>query len=149
MYVSHMAFWSWFGSSQTIIYIEICTTDITELTSPALPSFSSPSLCFSGSTAIFFNSIKNELSFCCPFIMKQNQKSNKSANEAWIDQQSHVCRKSKCTLQSLLELRGTPNLKTTHTHKVWNDSHFRLISSPIFQSLLLLLPFIRKYLHMK
>ena len=149
MYGSHMAFWSWFGSSQTIIYIEICATDITELTSPALPSFSSPSLCFSGSTAIFFNSIKNELSFCCPFIMKQNQKSNKSANEAWIDQQSHVCRKSKCTLQSLLELRGTPNLKTTHTHEVWSDSHFRLISSPIFQSLLLLLPFIRKYLHMK
>ena len=30
--------------------------------------------------------------------------------------------------------------KTTHTHKVWNDSHFGLISSPIFQSLPLLLP---------
>ena len=25
--------------------------------------------------------------------------------------------------------------KTTHTHKVWNDSHFGLIRSPIFQSL--------------
>ena len=106
-----------------------------------LPSFSSPSLCFSGSTAIFFNSIKNELGFCCLFIMKPKQKNNKSTNEAWIDQQSHVCSKSKCTLQSLLELRGTPNLQTTHTHEVWNDSHFRLISSPIFQSLLLLLPF--------
>ena len=44
-------------------YIEICITDITELTSPALPLFSSPSLCFSGSTAIFFNSIKMNLVF--------------------------------------------------------------------------------------
>ena len=138
MYVSHMAFWSWFGSSQTIIYIQLTSLNwLLQL----LPSFSSPSLCFSGSTAIIFNSIKNEVGFCCPFIMKQKQKNNKSTNEVWIDQQSHVCRKSKCTLQSLLELRGMPNLKTTHTHEVWNDSHFRLISSPIFQSLLLLLPF--------
>ena len=43
--------------------------------------------------------------------MKQKQKSNKSTNEAWIDQQSNVCRKSKCTLQSLLELCGMPNPK--------------------------------------
>ena len=46
-----------------------------ELTSPASPSLSSPSSCFSisGSTAILF-CVKNELSFCCRFIMKRKQK---------------------------------------------------------------------------
>ena len=46
-------------------------------------------------------------------------------------QRMYVCRKSKCTLQSLLELYGTPDPKSIRTHEVWYDSHFRLISSPI------------------
>ena len=51
----------------------------------------------------------------------ENKRTN-STNQAWI--KSNVGRKSKCTLQSLLELRGMPDPKTTRTHVAWNDSHF-------------------------
>ena len=49
----------------------------------------------------------------------------------WIDQQRDLCRKKKCKLQSLSELHGMPETKTTFPkHIVWNDSH----SVPSFQA---------------
>ena len=60
------------GLGQSMI-LKLCTTDIIKLTSPALPpSLFSPSWCFSSSTAIFF-CVKNELSFCCCFIMNKGK----------------------------------------------------------------------------
>ena len=101
MYVPHgILNWVWVKWNYHMI-LKFCATDFTKLTSPALPSFPAHLYAFQF----------HELSFCCPFIMKQKQKNNKSTNEAWIDQQSNVCRKSKCTLQSLPELCGTPNPK--------------------------------------
>ena len=51
--------------------LKFCATDITKLTSPALPFFPAHPYAFRF----------HELSFCCPFIMKQKQKNNKSTNE--------------------------------------------------------------------
>ena len=87
------------GLGQTMIF-EFLTTDIivgswssggwrNELTSPAsLPSLSSPSSCFSGSTAIRFG-VKNEFSLCFRFnLSERKNKKNKlskprSTNTAW------------------------------------------------------------------
>ena len=112
--------------------LKFCATDITKLTSPALPSFPAHLYAFQF----------HELSFCCPFIMKQKQKNNKSTNEAWIDQQSNVCRRSKCTLQSLPELCGTPNPKNySYAQSLkWQSFRAYKLAYGIFHSLPLLLP---------
>ena len=114
-----------------------------EMTSSASPSSSSPSSSlswFSGSTAILF-CFENTLSFCCRFIMKHK---HKNKVEASIDRLSAKC---WSRLQSLfLELLGTPDTKCTHTHVVWNASHFArsfqatVVSTHICFNLLLLLP---------
>ena len=90
-------------------------TGIIKLTSPAAspPSLSSPSSCFSGSTANFF-SVKNKLSVCCCFIMKQKPK-NKTNKWSVINQQRNMCRRSKCMFQSLLESHGMRDPKSTRT----------------------------------
>ena len=54
--------------------------------------------------------------------MKQKQK-NKTNKWMWIDQQSNICRKLKCTFQSFLEMRGMPDPKKSFTQIAWNDSH--------------------------
>ena len=112
--------------------LKFCATDITKLTSPALPSFPAHLYAFQF----------HELSFCCPFIMKQKQKNNKSTNEAWIDQQSNVCRRSKCMLQSLPELCGLPNPKNySYAQSLkWQSFRAYKLTHGIFQSLPLLLP---------
>ena len=86
------------GLGQTMIF-EFLTTDIivgswssggwlSELTSPAsLPSLSSPSSCFSGSTAILF-CVKNEFNLCCRFDHNERKRNNKlsqqrSTGTAW------------------------------------------------------------------
>ena len=98
--------------------------------------------CFSGSTAILF-CLKNELRFLL-FHNETKTKETKSTNVAWIDQQSNLSRTSKCMLQSLTELRGTPDTKTTRKHMVCNASHlarsFQASKHTYFLNLLLLLP---------
>ena len=59
---------------------------------------------------------------------------HESISKATCVESQNVCSSLSCNCVERL------TQKTTHTHKVWNDSHFRLISSPIFQSLPLLLP---------
>ena len=56
------------------------------------------------------------------FHDETRKKRTKSVNEAWTEWQSNVWRTSKCTLQFLLELRGTLHTKTTRKHIV--NSHF-------------------------
>ena len=52
----------------------------------------------------------------------------------------------KCTLRSLSELRGMPDIKINRKHEVWKwmtlilSAYFRLVSAPICLNLLLLLP---------
>ena len=110
----------------------------------SLPSLSSPSLCFWGSAAISF-SIKNELSFCYKSFhneMKTNEKSQQMKCEliskATYAESWNVCSSLswncvECLTQKLL-VRMNPEMT------VMLRTHFGLVSSPIFQNLLLLLP---------
>ena len=69
------------GLGQTMI-LKLWTTDIWTTSPALLPSLSSWSSCFWGWTPIIFCA-KNELSFCCCFIMKWKQK---NANKWSVNQ---------------------------------------------------------------
>ena len=73
---------------------------------------------FRFTSILFF--VKNELSFCCRFIMERKRKNE--VNKRRANQSAKQCtaasRAFKCTLQSLSELRGMPDVKTYHKHEV-------------------------------
>ena len=86
------------------------------------------------------------------FVSQWNKnKRTMSTNEVWIDQQSNVCTKSKlhssfywnfveCLTQKLL-------VCSLKCQSFRHSFHARLLSSPIFQNLLQLLPAILEVLH--
>ena len=64
---------------------------------------------------------------------RKNEVNKRSANQS-AKQCTAACRVFKCTLRSLSELRGMPDIKTNRKHEVWNwmtvipCTHFRLVS---------------------
>ena len=110
----------------------------------SLPSLSSLSLCFWGSAAISL-SVKNEISFCYKSFHNETKTKEKSQqmkfeliSKATYAESWNVCSSLswncvECLTQKLL-VRMNPEMT------VILRTHFGLVSSPIFQNLLLLLP---------
>ena len=105
----------------------------------------SPSSFFSGSTANFF-SLKNKLSFCCRFIMKQKQqnKTNKWSMSRSAKQQMQNVKMYVPAVSPGIAWNTWPKNYLYAGSLKWQSFHtlilLKLVISPILQNFLLLLP---------